>query len=159
MKPSPKIKFLSGSNAPVEKVAKLLEVEAQVVHDLAPVERCGGVVHGQIQHAFPADRFAVFARNGNVGFDQRVQRMAAKGADDFRFDLCDLREKILFASLYFIRSWVAVLGWPAFYDVADENVFPFQAYFVEHLCEDFAGRADERTALEVFIFARPLAHE
>ena len=90
------------------------------------------------------------------GLQQRLRGAAAEGADHFGADRGELAHQERRAGGDFVLFGQAIFGRAAFHDVADVDIFAAQAHGFDHLREQFAGAADERLALHVFVAARGL---
>src|SRR4051812_36355288 len=102
---------------------------------------------------------AVHLGDPGVRPDEVPHRVPAEGHDQDRLDLGDLALKIRAARRDLVRHGVAVAGRAVLDDVRDEDVLAFEPGLAEHLVQQVAGRADERSALGVFVEAGALADE
>src|SRR5215471_6765536 len=89
----------------------------------------------------------------------------AERANGFGTDYRELPKQKLAADLHLIGLWSAILGRPAFHDVADVHVLSFQrdtfscGRIVNHLSQELAGPPDKRQALHILVSARAFADE
>src|SRR5206468_644009 len=60
---------------------------------------------------------------------------------------------------HFVRSRFAISGRATFNDVQDKDLLALQSHPRDHLVQQITGAADERAALEVFVFAGAFADE
>src|SRR6266540_1635469 len=84
------------------------------------------------------------------GAEQALRRRPAHRQNDCRLDQLDLAVEVRQARRDFVVLRQAVLGRPAFHDVADEHLLARQLDGLEDLREQLPGPADERAPRLVF---------
>src|SRR6266511_1883384 len=95
-------------------------------------------------HLIPERAYRLF------GAEQALRRRPAHRQNDCRLDQLDLAVEVRQARRDFVVLRQAVLGRPAFHDVADEHLLARQLDGLEDLREQLPGPADERAPRLVF---------
>ena len=83
----------------------------------------------------------------------------AEADDDRRIDECDLPLQPFAAAFLFHELRVAIVRRAAFNNVGDVDLCPVEIDHFEHIIEQFAGRADKRQTLQIFLFAGAFTDE
>jgi len=117
------------------------------------------VIRGQHFVAAIIEPLTAVVGNAAVGLQQCLKRGGTEADDHFGFDRIELAKQKRRTGRDFIRFGLTITGRTAFDDIADVNVGALQTHGFDHLREKFAGAADERKALGVFIGAGALADE
>ena len=101
------------------------------------------------------------ARLGDAFLDaeQRLRGWAAETHENVGIGELDLPQNERQADLRLLRRRRAISGWPPRNDVGDIDRRAVEADRRQHAVEQFAGAADERQALDVFVTARGFADE
>jgi hypothetical protein len=86
-----------------------------------------------------------------------LRRNAPQANNHLRPDRINLPHEIGRARRDFIFFGSAILGRPAFHNIADVNVFALQTHRLDHLVQQFPSASNERQTLRVFIRARPFS--
>ena len=101
----------------------------------------------------------MLARDAKRILDERSRGDAAQADDNRRIDERDLPPQPFAAAFLLHELRVAVVRRAAFDNVGDIDLRPVEIDHFEHIVEQFAGRADKRLALQVFLFAGAFADE
>src|SRR6185436_16634596 len=111
------------------------------------------VIRDDQRHTMEPVQLATEFSEHQLRLQQSLGSECSKSKDCFWPDQLKLTKEIRAAGGYFVRHRIAIARRPMLEDVTDENVLASQIHRRENLCEQLAGRADERQS--GFIFGLP----
>ena len=138
--------------AQLDEVIKRSRFVVWVAQQRGRVERC------HHQHAVFFKEYAVLLGDLHIRFNEFHRSDSSEADDDFRTNEGNLIAQPFDAQILFLLQRVTILGRPAFDNVGNINIgVPVKVNSGQHLIEQLPTPADERFALQIFIFTRPLA--